>query len=833
MQARLKSGLHNHAHVLLIVPLIVIVMTWPVLPELFNGEAFWLHTYHPDALLRIWDSWHVGKVLAGQAELWHTVDMFHPRGASLVVQSFSFPHALLMLALNKVMPTDSAYNLLFILILCFNGFSAYVLIQHLLKDKWVALFGAVVAVLAINFSHSNTVPDLICIGTLPLTLYFFHRALFEGRPLFAALAGFCAGITAFIAVYILAFILLSVALYAAFLLPARWRQREFWRLLIVFCVLCAAIGALRIYPMLADETAFQEGLTKYDGWQRSHDVLQFFVHSRNPFTGSLLHSLFNAAPNAIYRYKIAYLGYINLFFLACALLHKKGRKGLLPWATLFILFALMRLGDFLSYSGVAYRDIVLPHRVLVEYFPTLFGQIGDPRYYLYALVVPLSLLSSFGLAALIRKRSARTRALVSLAAVMVVAFEFYAPISRLSFPNGATAYINWLKSEPDDPIRLINLPHQTPFVRYGMYVQTLSGYPIASGFLWRTMRGTGSYLDRNLLLREWRRNNSGHWFGRKQAYQEAVDELLSDGFSHIVVHHWDDRADRVLHSFLDLPAAYDDGLVRIYRLADMRLGSKDLPPELAVFDQFLESPWGAYQPGSSLLSFHPHYPLDKDPFTYLDAAIDFTTKWGSLLHLDFDQGEPTFQSAAGRQVTAEEFTDLNQVIYVVTHSREADLALLKSTPPLDQYYECGRQIYEDGWIVLRLLRHEFSCALFSSPAPLQARYDNGAHLANLLVVTAEGGLEVQLRWATLPFPKHAFSVQFFDKSGTKAHNQDFVVGDGALARHHIDFRALPPGAYAVKLVVYNFESRRSVSGTASKNGERFKRELEIATIDHK
>ena len=809
------------------MPLVVIVLTWPTLPQLFNGEDFWLHNPSPDALLRIWDSWHVGQVLAGQAELWYTVDMFHPRGASLTFQSYSFPHALLLLALKNVMPTDSAYNLLFMLILCFNGFSAYVLIRHLLQDKWVALYGAVVAVLGISFSHSIAVADLICIGTMPLTLYFFHRAVFEDRLFFAALAGFCAGITAFISMYILVFILLSAAFYAAFLLPARWRKPAFWRLLLVFALLCAVISALRLYPMLADTATLQEGLTKYQGWKRSSEVLDYFVNSPNPFTGRLLHAIFNLPPDA--RYLYVYLGYINLFFLACALLNKRGRKRALPWAALFIFFAFMRLGDYLTFNGVAYQDILLPRRVLVEIFPILFEQIG-PYVYLYALVTPLSLLSSYGLAALIRGRSARTRTLVALAAVLILAIEFYSPITGFSFPKGATAYINWLKSEPDDPIRLINLPSQTPYVRYSMYVQTLSGYPTASGFLWRTVRSTEAYFDRNLLLREWRGRRSGHCFGRQMAYQEAVDELLSDGFTHIVLHLWKNRAHSVQHSFLDLPAAYDDGLVRIYRLRDMRLGCQDLPPEFAVFDQFLESPWGAWQPGSSLLSYHPRLPLDSDRFAYLDAAIDLTSNWRSFLHLYLEQGAPTFQTASGKAVTAEDFKKYDQVIYLVTDLRETDPALLASTPPLDQYESCGRQSFEGGWVVIRLLRREFSCALYAAPAPLQARYDNGAHLANLLVTPAEGDLEIQLRWGALPVPKHAFSVQFFDESGKMIHNQDFVVSDGALARHHIDYQALPPGEYAVKLILYNFETRRSVSGTAGETGERFERELELATI---
>ena len=832
MRAFFANLLRNHWHVILIVPLLVIVMTWPVLPELFNGDDFWLHNPSPDAYHRIWDSWHIGQALAGQAELWYTVDMFHPQGASLVFQHFSFPHALLLLALIKVMPTDSAYNLLFMLILVFNGFSAYVLIRHLLKDKWVALFGAVVAILGISFSHSNAVPDLICIGTLPLTLYFFHRAFFEGRPLFAALAGICAGITAFIGMYTFAFILLSATLYAAFLLLARWRQREFWRLLLLFAILCAAISALRIYPIVADAAALQEGLSKYDGWKRSNDALDYFVHSRNPFTGRLLHSLFNVPPEAIFRYNVAYLGYINLCFLACALRCKKRRKRLLPWAALFIFFVLMRLGDFLSVNGVSYRDIILPHRVLVETFPMLFGQIGEPHIYLFGLVTPLSLLSSFGLASLIRGRSARTRALVSLAAILIVAFEFYAPISGLSVPNGATAYTDWLKAEPDDPIKLIDLPRKKPIRRFTQYVQTLTGYPTAYGYLWRNLRSTTKYTDRNLLLREWHRHHSGHCFGRQKAYQEALDGLQSDGFTHIVMQLWGEELENVQHSFLDLSPAYDDGLVRIYRLRDMRQGCKDLPPELAVFDQFLESPWGARQPGTSLLSFHPRDRINSERFAYLDTALTATTDWGGLLHLYVDQGEPTFQIAAGRQASVEDFTKHDQVIYVVYHSRDAEPALLASTPPLDQYHSCERHSFEDGWVVMRLLRREFSCALFTSPAPLQARYDNGAHLANLLVTPDEGDLEIQMRWGTLPVPKHAFSVQFFDSPANNVHNQDFVVGDGALARHHIDISSLQPGNYVVKLIVYDFATRVTVPGTVIGTENRFERELEIATIYH-
>ena len=272
MGSQWLKSLRNHWHVLLIVPLVVIVMTWPTLPEIFNGDEIWFHNRSSDVFLRIWDAWHIGRVLAGQAELWRTTDMFHPQGASLVFQSYSFPHALLMLALVKLMPADSAENLLFLLILCFNGISAYALAVHFLRDKWAALFGALVAVVGISIAQSNTVPDLICIGTMPLALLYLHRALAEDRRLYAVLAGVCAGITAFISMYIFVMILISAVALAAFRLPSRWRQRPYWRQLLVFALVCAAIGAMRIAPMIADRPALQAGLAKYEGQRRTADL---------------------------------------------------------------------------------------------------------------------------------------------------------------------------------------------------------------------------------------------------------------------------------------------------------------------------------------------------------------------------------------------------------------------------------------------------------------------------------------------------------------------------------------------------------------------------------
>ncbi len=828
MRTHIWGRLRNHIHVLLILPVVIIVMTWPTFARLFDADEFWVHNHTFEIFHRVWDAWHMGQVLAGQAELWYSFDTFHPQGASLAFLHISFPHAFLLFALNQLMTVDSANNLIFLLILYFNGISVYVLILHLVKDKWVALFGAVVAVLGISFRSKSSFPALVGFGTMPLTLYFFHRAIFEGRRRFAALAGFCAGITAFHSMYILLFILLGTGIYTVFLLPTRWRQGLFWRQLLIFAALCAVICAWRLYPMVADEAIFREGLAKYEDL-RSGDLLDYFVHTRNPFTGNILHSIFNVPPGETHRN--IYLGYINIFFLACALLRKGGRKRLLPWLALFAFFALMRLGDYLTVNSVPYRDIHLLACVLKELFPFVFRQVAAPNYYLYALITPFAVLACFGFATLLRGRSARTRAIAALAAILVVSVEYYAPLRGTSLPIGATAYVDWLKTVPEDPIKLINLPRARPIDSYALYGQTLTGYPTAYGYLWRTQESTFAYAARNWLLREWNQNRSGSCFGRAQAYRKALDELLSDGFSHVVLHRWGGGAELAQHSFVRVPIAYDDGLVTIYRLRDMRLGCQDLPPELAAIDQILNSPLAEWQPGTSLLSFHPRDRIDDDTLAYLDATIANTSEWDGLPHLYFDEGVPNFQTTADSRLNVENFAKQSQAIYVLHTSRDLNTLRITYPPPLDQFQHCERQTIEGGWAIDRLLRREFSCALFDAPAPLQALYDNGARLANALVALNEDHLEIQLRWDALPLTSHAISVQFFDGDGSKVHNQDFVIGMEALARHRLDISALQPGDYAVKLIFYDFNTRTSVSGALDETGVRFERELEIAAIN--
>lgn len=79
--------------------------------------------------------------------------------------------------------------------------------------------------------------------------------------------------------------------------------------------------------------------------------------------------------------------------------------------------------------------------------------------------LPLAVLSCFGLAALRNWASFAARPGFILALILIVAFEYYSPIDEDSYSTWRDvvaeerlAFLDWLKQEETNEIRLINLP---------------------------------------------------------------------------------------------------------------------------------------------------------------------------------------------------------------------------------------------------------------------------------------------------------------------------------------------------------------------------------------
>ncbi|MCY3799876.1 MAG: glycosyltransferase family 39 protein [Chloroflexi bacterium] len=817
----------KHWHALLIIPLVVIVMTWPTFPRLFDGEQFWLHSDNTDAWEKVWDAWHMGRVLGGESSLYFSDAMFYPSGISLAISARSTPHAFLLHVLQQAIPTDDAYNLLFLLMLCFNAFCAYLLIHRLLNDKWIALYGALVVGIQPWFTDDfNTAPDLLVIGTLPLTLYFWHRGVARGGQWrFTALAGICAGFTAWIGIYVFLFVLITLAIYTGYLALSRKRQPEFWLKLALLLAVAAAVSLFRFYPMLVDAEMLNERLVRHSGSLRSSDLLDYFVPHTNPFFGGFLERLFNTDPES--NHKFGYIGYINIFFITCAIVHRPFRRALAPWLLAMGLFVILRQGDYLVVNSVHHEDILLPGHYLERLLSTTLGQVGWPRFYQIGIVTPLAILSCYGLYALLQSKPAKRRAVVALASITILALEYNIPRQGLSLEGNETAYIDWLRTEYQPPNAIIDLADRRN-LSYFLLVQTLHGYPTAFGFPFRSSGYGTDYVDANMILRRWFESESVHCLPyNRRAYLASLDQLLSDGFTHVVVHNWRYGDQFVMPSFHNITPAYDDGLVSVYRLPDLRLNCQNQGGELPQFTHLAQSPWATPGTRASIISFHPSQSLDADRFHYLTSLF---SDWDSLLHLYMDNGKLMMQNEGTPYDDIGAFVNNNEIIYLVYNENNGAESSLNALTFLDRFSFCRRDAQDDGSVIEFYLKNEFSCALYSSDDRFQVGYDNGATVENLLVEVGQNFVDIQLLWSNLPSETHSISLQFFDAAGVKAAGQDYVVSRSPVARHQIDISSLPPGDYSVKIIYYNFETGKSVPGTVSSSGERFERALEFATI---
>ena len=769
------------------------------------------------------------RVLAGHSDYFHTDVMFHPHGVSLAFHASSAPHALLLLVLQKLIPVDDAYNLLYLLMLCFNAYCAYALIHHLLKDRWIALFGAVVVGVNVWFTDYVTSPDLLWMGTLPLITYFLSRSLTEHRWRFAALAGITAGFTVFIGIYVYLFALLTASIYCLFLSFSRWRRPAFWLRLLLFVGVCASISAIRFYPMFADAEVLNEGLTRnFLMPQLSNDVLHFLVNSHNPFTVDFLHSVFDASPDE--DFQTAYLGYVNLFFLACALVHKPARPAMAPWLVVMILFITLRLGDYLTYNTQAHTLIALPGRALREMFPLFLGQVSNPKYYQIGVITPLAVLSCLGLSVLVRSTQGRRRRSIILLSMMFLAVEYFNSRKGYVIEHEKTAYIAWLQSEDESRINLINLPRSRVNAVHYLYFQTLSGYPTAFGMANRGRLTTRRrYIDDNLLLRTWNIQQPVVCLPRykSHSYLTALDELLEDGFTHVVVHHWLGDDAPLKPSFAIVPAAYNNGKVSVYRLADMRLNCQ--PPQIpAPLSRFLQSTWILPDFGSSLISYHPSQNINHDTLVYLEWLL---SDWDNLFHLYLQDGEWMIQSAGKLLANEDASAQFGEVIYFTYDANHSVPTFPENIEFRDAFHLCQRETHADSAVIELYLRKRFSCSLIDSSNALRVEYDDGPVIENLLYGFDQKYLDLQLMWSNLPSEPHSVSLQIFDADGAKLLGQDSTIGHTSLAHYRLDICILAARQVCGQADRIQLQTRVSVPGTMIDTGAKFQRELEIATFD--
>ncbi len=832
---RLSSRIRHHLPFIIIVPLLIVVMTWPTLALVVDTDTIAFPTRNYDVWQKLWDVWHGEQFLAGRTSFYHSDVMFYPAGISLAYENFSLPHMLSVGLLGAILPPANAYNLTYLLIVFAVALSGYVYLNYLFRDRWLAALGASVFGLSQHVIAHAAHPDVNLIISLPLTAYFFQRGIQEARIWHLVCCGLIVGLSAFLSLYIFVCALITLALIGLYYAVGRWKEMRFWRwmLLLGFVIALASVG--RVLPMLADGEELESALSKNKTQETGTDLLSYFVNYRHPVTTPLLKTLFGAG-SPFYEPHTSYLGYLPLALIIFGFCKSCSRREMLPWLALALPFLFLRLGSILQIDGQQYNHIVLPKAFLADLLPVMFSSFHITDHYQMGVLLPLAVMTCYGLKSVLSSRPANQRALITFVVIAVIAFEYYESTAVRVMPKSQFAFIHWLRGEGlDQETRLINLPMgRQPAKLYGFY-QTLTGFPQVEGLTGRTPPSAYAYIEGNFLLDAWRGGDGVHCFPPHQSiYISGLDQLRSDGFTHVIWHHWLGEDAAIASSFVDAQSAYSDDYVSIYKLEDLRR-SCDLPASvnpaaLEPLRRLEAAPAIVPQGGSAILSI-----LSDDAPGQTDGQKSAAVLFG--LHrytsLALAGGEVTARPSWGDEAPdVDELLARNSVILLVYDPQTANAeATARYRAWLAARFKSCRPLTEtDDAIVEYYLKLAFPCDLALAARPLEVHYANGIQLGNLLVDVNESQLDLYLLWTRLPKDAHGLSIQVFDQADAKVAGGDFIIHHASLVRYQLDLSSLAPGDYDLKLILYNYETRASVPGTVVNTQARFERELGIGRL---
>ncbi|MCY4071853.1 MAG: hypothetical protein OXG60_11195 [Chloroflexi bacterium] len=840
----LRSALRNHLHFIVVVGLLLIAMTWPTIVYVFDTETFWLPTDNRDVWMNIWNAWYGARTIGGGGDLYFTNSLFHPLGVSLVFHNFCLPHMLVFGILQSLVPVSNAYNLTYLLIILANALSAYVYALYLLQDRWLALLGAVVfGFHTYVISHSNQ-PDLGLIATVPLAIYLWHRGCDERKWRFCALSGIVLGFTAYIGMYIFVILLLSLGMLVLYLAISQWRERFFWLSVTLLLVLAGTVAGMRLYPMLQDSAGLSSALDKNEGRESRTDLLSYFINARHPVSipailieqGVVDPGVFPfARANKLGWSYSSYLGYLPLVLIAVGFGKRRLRRQMVVWLLLMMPFLILRLGGDLRINDQLLRNVHLPKHYLDTLFPPIFGAFHVTDQFMVGVLLPLALLACYGLRAILESINRTYRSYVVLLCVAWIAFEYYAPLESTVIHDKELDFIAWLRAQDEpDSIHIINLPMGRRQSKIYGFHQSISGFPHAEGLAARTPAlAYEQYIVPNMILDSWRRRQNVHCtvvnFDR---YLSAADQLLSDGFSHIVLHAKERFADLIADSFARMPAAYRDDFVSIFPVQDLRDRCQDLVErhhnKLPELRDFLLSGVNQPRPDVSLIYLYSARDFRSEALGYYGNAV---SEWKELTHIVHDeQGAAVVRTGPADSADLDSIATRNNIFWLIYNAQFSDPRSQSDYGAwLAQNLRFCKRIYRGQDLAVDFyIDRAYPCELVLMEEPLELRYDNGIALANLSIDWDANQLSIDLWWQREGIDGYAYSIQVFDAEGEKRLQIDRVIDSRPLSRATFDTGGLEPGGYVAKLIVYETDSGQSQRGAIPSARQTVERELEIA-----
>lgn len=237
------------------------------------------------------------------------------------------------------------------------------------------------------------------------------------------------------------------------------------------------------------------------------------------------------------------------------------------------------------------------------------------------------------------------------------------------------------------------------------------------------------------------------------------------------------------------------------------------------------------RPSDFVLSFHQDTALNEKK--QLDYYGRLTGNWRGLIHIWNDEsGQPALQSTDTRYDSVDTMPRWNFPLWLIYNPQETDLHEMSvfTDDFLSRFHSCGRYLETDITVIERYIKQSIPCQLLTASNPQAFSYDNGTELANTWLALESGVLDISFWWTNTIANKYAISVQVFDAQDKKVAQLDDVVGGDPVHAYRLDVSGLSAGDYAVKLILYDFETGNGQSGTIVASGQPFERSVIIGQV---
>mgnify|MGYP005852161585 CR=1 FL=1 len=510
----LLSRLGIHAAILGCYVLLASALTYPV--------AFHLTTHIPivhqipgwapgdgDPWHSLWGLWFAKYSLFERGRLpLFTDDIFYPRGVDLGYATWVMVPLLLSLPLVSLIGLVATYNVLILASLALAGYSAFLLVHHLTKDRKAAF----VSGLIFAFSPYHMVRSLEHLFLLasavwvPLYVLFLIKALQEGGFTNIGLASAFLIFTMASNPYYAVFLLLFTGLYLLDQIrrpDVQVPKRALFNRLSSLFVLSSALSLPIVGPALMREwtdITLSTPLSEVNIY--SADLLAFFIPgSAHPLWGKLVKPIYKNFTGNVFEQTV-YIGYIVLALSSMAFF-KARREEVRFWSLSAMIFFVLSLGPVLHINGRYAFDLdgmtltfPLPS-LLLHFIPVLKGIRVFSRFS-FMLMLSLAVLVGYGLK-VIRERLQGTRwgprietAFLLLVSVGIL-FEFLSvplPILDAKIPHVYTV----IGRDGGRGGSLLELPLDWKIAKY-QYYQTAHRKRLIMGFVPRPSPSLVEYAD--------------------------------------------------------------------------------------------------------------------------------------------------------------------------------------------------------------------------------------------------------------------------------------------------------------------------------------------------